>query len=147
MKKLASILLFVFVATLTTQAQKEKGPKGPKMTPEQQVILKVKKMTLDLDLSAQQQKEIEPLIRQEVQTRTAHLKNRKGDKKPTSEEIFTQKNNRLDAQIKMKDQMKKILTKEQFDKFENMSRRKKHKSMKKMKHRKDKKRRKGEEQD
>ena len=50
MKKLATIVFCSFLQQLLlAQAQKEKGPKGPQMTPEQQVILKVKKMTLALD--------------------------------------------------------------------------------------------------
>ncbi|WOC39312.1 hypothetical protein [Polaribacter sp. HL-MS24] len=147
MKKLATIVFFVFAATLTAQAQKEKGPKGPQMTTEQQVILKVKKMTLALDLTAQQQKEITPLIQQQIETKTAHLNARKGSKKPTSDEIFTMENTRLDAQIRMRDKMKEILTKEQFEKFKKMSKEKKHKRMKRRKHQKVTKERRREKRD
>nr|WP_321246929.1 hypothetical protein [uncultured Psychroserpens sp.] len=144
MKKLASILILVFAITFTTHAQKRKGKKGPKMTTEQQVTLKVKKMTLALDLTTQQQREISPLIAKQIEAKKAANEERremkKADKKPSSDEIFAMKNKRLDAQIMMKNKMKKILNKEQFKKFAKMAKAKKQMASKKMKHQKGEKR-------
>jgi len=75
------------------------------------------------------------------------LNARKGSKKPTSDEIFTMENTRLDAQIRMRDKMKEILTKEQFEKFKKMSKEKKHKRMKRRKHQKVTKERRREKRD
>ena len=64
MKKIISILVLVFAVTFTTQAQKkrgERGENGSKLTIEQHTTLAVKKMTLALDLSDKQQKQIKPL--------------------------------------------------------------------------------------
>jgi hypothetical protein len=137
MKKLASILILVFVVTFTTQAQKKKGRKGSKMTTEQQATLKVKHMTLALDLSAKQQREITPLISRQIEAKKtafeARKAMRKADSKPTTDEVFAMKNKRLDAQIKIKNSMKEILNKEQFEKFEKMSKKRMRKMGKKMK--------------
>ena len=65
MKKIISILVLVFAVTFTTQAQKKRGERGQKeskLTIEQHTTLAVKKMTLALDLSDKQQKQIKPLL-------------------------------------------------------------------------------------
>ena len=137
MKKLASILILIFAVTFTTQAQKKKGKKGLKMTTEQQVILKIKKMTLALDLNTKQQAEITPIISKQIEARKADFEAkkamRKADKKPTADEVFAMQNKRLDAQIMMKNNMKDILNKEQFEKFEKMQEGRKMKKKKAMK--------------
>ena len=143
MKKVTSILILVFAVSFTMQAQKKREKKGPKMSTEQQTILKVKKMILTLDLSAQQQREITPLISQQIEVQKNTFKARKTKKRPTGDEAFAMQNKRLDAQIMMKNKMKKILNKEQFEKFEKMAKRKRRKVVKKMKHLKGEKRREG----
>jgi hypothetical protein len=147
-KNLVSILFFVFAITFTAEAQKKKGRKSSKMTTEQKAILKVKKMTLALDLSTKQQKEITPLIIQQIEAKRAAFKERKAIKKSekelTSDELFTIQNNRLDAQIMMKNKMQKILTPSQFKKFKKMLKAKKRIARKKMKYQKSKKRKKKE---
>ena len=144
MKNLICILILVFATTFSTQAQKKRGRKGSKMTTTQQATLKVKKMTLALDLNATQQKKLSALISQQIEAKKAAFKARKAmkeaKKKPTSDEVFTMQNKRLDAQIAMKNKMQKILTPAQYKKFKKMARGKKRMIRKQMKHQKGKKR-------
>ena len=133
MKKTASILILVFVFAFTTQAQR-KG-QGPKFTTEQHAALVVKKMTLALDLSENQQNQIRPLIGAQAANKKAAMIKRKENRgtkeRPTSDEIFAMKSTQLDNQIAFKNEMKDILTKEQFEKFEKMRKKRKMKGMKK----------------
>lgn len=136
MKKITSILVLVFAFTLATQAQRTRKQQGPQLTTAQQVDLTVKKMTLDLDLTATQQREIKPLITSKIADRKATMEKRKANtddkKKLTSDEIYAIKSKQLDNQISLKN----ILSKEQFEKFEKMQKRKKMKGKKMMKSRK-----------
>ena len=126
MKNLATILAFVFAFTYTTQAQKQKkrSHKRPQLTIKQHTNLAIKKMTLDLDLSENQQNKIKPLIAAKMTERKAFMEKRKEArkerKKPTADEVYTLKSKMLDNQIAMRNSMKEILNKEQFEKFEKM---------------------------
>ena len=119
MKKM--ILASALVATTLTFAQDRKQGRE-KLTPEQQTELQVKKMTLDLDLDAKQQKEIKTILLEQAKKREAKMaemkaKREKGEK-PSADEKFEMKNKMLDNQIENKAQMKKILKPEQFAKWE-----------------------------
>ena len=119
MKKM--ILAIALVATTLTFAQDRKQGRE-KLTPEQQTELQVKKMTLDLDLDAKQQKEIKTILLEQAKKREAKMaemkaKREKGEK-PSADEKFEMKNKMLDNQIEMKAKMKKILKPEQFAKWE-----------------------------
>ena len=119
MKKM--ILAIALVATTLTFAQDRKA-RGEKLTPEQQTELQVKRMTLDLDLDAKQQKEIKTILLEQAKKREAKMaemkaKREKGEK-PSADEKFEMKNKMLDNQIENKAQMKKILKPEQFAKWE-----------------------------
>lgn len=119
MKKL--ILAIALVMTTLTFAQDRKQGRE-KLTPEQQTELHVKKMTLDLDLDAQQQKEVKTILLEQAKKREAKMaemkaKREKGEK-PSADERFEMKNEMLDNQIEMKAKMKKILKPEQYKKWE-----------------------------
>lgn len=119
MKKL--ILVTALVLSTLTFAQ-ERGRKGEKLTPEQQTELQVKKMTLELDLDAKQQKEVKAILLEQAQKRQAKMaemktKREKGEKL-SADEKFDMKNKMLDNQIEHKAQMKKILKPEQLQKWE-----------------------------
>ncbi|MGB5227612.1 hypothetical protein [Eudoraea sp.] len=94
------------------------------MTPEQIAILKTKKMTLALDLSTAQQKEIQKLNLENAKERKALMLERKVKKekaeesKPSADERFDFQNERLDRMIVQKGKMKQILSEEQFQKWE-----------------------------
>jgi protein CpxP len=135
MKKIASILILVFAFTLTTQAQR-KGERQ-KFTAEQHAALAVKKMTLILDLSEKQQNQIRPLIGAQAANKKAAIlkrkENRATEERRTSDEIFAIKSTKLDNQIAFKNEMKDILTKEQFEKFKKIRKERKIKRVKKEK--------------
>lgn len=115
MKKL--IVTIVLVISSLSFAQEKS-----KLSPEQQTELQVKKMTLDLDLDANQQKELRTILLENNKKREAKkmaLKEKmaKGQK-PTSDERFEMKSKMLDDKIEHKAQLKKILKPEQFQKWE-----------------------------
>jgi len=96
------------------------------MSPEQIAILKTKKMTLALDLSAAQQKEIQKLNLENAKERQALMLERKsvkeeeGRTRPGADERFEFQNEKLDRMIAQKGKIKQILSEEQFQKWERM---------------------------
>lgn len=129
MKKL--ILLVVLMAGITAIAQKperERGNRGDMkdMSPEQMATLQTKQMTLALDLTDDQQKQIQSLNLENAMARAEKMKEMKAKKesgeamKFTSEERYAMQTARLDQQIAQKEKMKKILNTEQYGKWEAM---------------------------
>lgn len=137
MRNLVTMLVLVFAFTFTTTAQKKRKDKRPKLSVEQHTDLAIKKMTLALDLSDKQQNQIKPLLKAQAEKRKAAMEKRKemrkNKTKPTAEEMYKMQAERLDDQIAMKERMKDILNKEQFEKFEKMARARKMKAKQKMK--------------
>ena len=123
MKNIASILVFIFVFTFTIQAQKKRGYKQ-QLTINQQTSLKVKQMTLALDLSDKQQQQVTPLLRAAIAFRQAAVgkrkEARKQKKRSTSDEVYVVKSQLLDKKISMKRNMKNILNATQFETFKKM---------------------------
>ncbi|MFP9098799.1 hypothetical protein ACLI09_07085 [Flavobacterium sp. RHBU_24] len=95
-----------------------------KLTPEQRTELKAKQLTLALGLDDKQQKEVKKLILERENSRqqliAQHKANKEDGKQLTADERFAAKSKMLDGQIAMQREMKKILTPEQFTKFEKM---------------------------
>ncbi|RAJ07970.1 DUF4890 domain-containing protein [Arenibacter echinorum] len=129
MKKL--VVLVVLMAGISAIAQKperERGHRGDMkdMSPEQIATLQTKQMTLALDLTDTQQKEIQSLNLENAVKRSEKMNEMKAKKesgeakKLTSEERFAMKTAMLDHQIAQKEEMKKILNKEQYEKWEKM---------------------------
>lgn len=118
------ILAIVITLGLTVNAQNKKE-RGEQLSPEQRVELRVKKLTLALDLTDKQQKEMKNLLlskESERQQAIEHLKP-ENNKKLTADERFAMKNKALDQKIAMKEEMKKILTKDQLAKLDKMNER------------------------
>ena len=95
------------------------------MSPEQVAILKTKKMTLALDLTTAQQKEIQELNLENAKERQALMLERKLEKeegrpRPSADERFEFQNEKLDRMIAQKGKIKQILSEEQFQKWERM---------------------------
>lgn len=90
-------------------------------TLEQRSELQVKKLTLELDLTESQQKEIKAFIADKNSKMEAHRTAMKAMKekgtKPTSDERFAMKSKMLDEQIAAKKRMQKILNEKQFEKW------------------------------
>ena len=125
MKKLVIIALLSLSMTGFAQEKKKQMNDGqPEFTAQQQNVLHLKKLTLELDLTAQQQKEISEIIANQQEKREATKaemkKNRAEKKKLTNEEKFVLKNRVLDEKIALKNQMKKVLTANQLEKWEKM---------------------------
>ncbi|WP_028887821.1 hypothetical protein [Tenacibaculum ovolyticum] len=146
MKKIIAVLILAVSFTAATQAQKGKRNKLEKLTAKQQTELAVKKMTLQLDLTASQQREIKPLLAEKITQRKIMHQKRKamkesGEKrmKLSADERFKKESKILDNKIAFKAEMKRVLNKQQYERFEKMSARKTHKAKKRMKNRKHKK--------
>lgn len=141
MKNLITVALITFMS-ITCFAQEKRqvqrraeGNPMEKFTPEQRDQLMLKKMTLELDLNASQQKEMSKIIAEQSAKREAYLKDRKAKTaKPTSDEIFEMKSKMLDEQIATKEKMKKILSPEQFKKWDELKQHH-HEGMRKQDHR------------
>ena len=125
MKKLSVIVILIASITFTAEAQHRPMKRKPNFTTEQKVALAVKKMTLSLDLTARQQKEVRPFLAAQIRKRETAIKQRiearKTRKKPSKDELFAMQNKRLDDQINFKNRMKIILDKKQFEKFEKIA--------------------------
>ena len=141
MKKLFVVALLFVGLTNFEQEKKgivERGERAEmeQLTPEQRNVLQLKKMTLDLNLTASQQKQLEPIIAEETNKREAkktEMKARKETKKTlTANEKFELKNKNLDEQIELKAKMRKILTDDQMKKWE-MKKEKRDVNMRKIK--------------
>ena len=100
MKKL--IVAALLVVGLTTYAQEKEGRRvgKEKLTSEQKVNLQVKKMTKDLDLNEKQTKDVRALVTKQVEKREDIKAQIQAEKEAVSVE------------------MKKILTAEQYAKWE-----------------------------
>lgn len=91
----------------------------PDFTPEQIATLRVKELTLMLDLNEKQQTQVEQL---ELEIAKDRIAKRDSDKKPgkelTDDERYELRTEKLDKQIAHKNSMRGILNKEQFEKWE-----------------------------
>jgi protein CpxP len=124
MKKL--IVAALLVVGMTTFAQEKEGriPGKEKLTSEQKVNLQVKKMTKYLGLNETQTKEIRVLVTKEVEKREAKIEEMKAQRKA--------------EQAAVSSDMKKILTPEQYAKWEKNREEKKESIKEKMAKRKSK---------
>ncbi|WP_179344102.1 hypothetical protein [Winogradskyella ursingii] len=107
--------------------RKDRMERMKDITPTEIADLKSKKLTLALDLSEAQQKEVYQLILTDAtehqKMRAERIANKTEDAKPTKEEMVKMRNQKLDQLIEMKRKMKSILNAEQYEKFEKMSHR------------------------
>lgn len=146
MRKL--ILIVIAVLTLPAIAQERKQDKKrvhkkeallKDITPEEAASLKVKQMTLHLDLTEAQQQKIKPLLLEEAKlkqqkrdARKATVKENQVKEKPSKDEHLAMINERLDRQIAMKQKMKTILNAEQYKKWEKTQAKKGKRKQKKL---------------
>lgn len=143
MKKTITILVLAIGFITISHAQKGKRGDFEKLTTEQQTELAVKKMTLKLDLTPAQQRQIKPLLAEKIVKRKTMRAKRKEMKdsgkkreKLSANERFEKQSKMLDRQIAFKADMKRILNEKQYERFEKMAGKRKHKAIKKMKKRK-----------
>lgn len=127
MKTLATILVMAIAITFTANAQgkmNKNNQNRPQLSVEQQTNLSLKKLNLMLDLTEKQQNELKPILLANATQRNAkreQMRNKRASgQKPSADEIYAMKSQQMDNQLAMKNNMKRILTKEQFEKFETM---------------------------
>ena len=118
MKKIITVVILMFAVSSTLFAQKNKKEE---LSVEQKTDLKLKKLALKLDLTQAQQRQIKPLLAEQISQHMAMKERRKAmkesDKKPSTDERYQMKNKMLDKQIVFKAEMKKILDEKQYEKF------------------------------
>lgn len=123
MKKLILLALLIVGTTITAQEKNKKEhqkDETEQFTPEQKNQLKVKKLTLELDLNETQQKEISTLLSEKEAKREAKKAAKEQNTKPTRDERFAMAMEKLDEQIAAKKQMEKILNPKQLEKWESI---------------------------
>lgn len=139
MKKLFFIALALVTLQVSAQNDKPEFRKGDRMqraerfkdfTPEEMAELQTKRMTLQLDLTEAQQKEIHKLQLENSKERKARMEARQTRKQDgtgpqlSKEERLAMENARLDKQIELKKKMKQILNDDQYTKWEMQMERK-----------------------
>ena len=135
MKKVIVAALLVIGITAFAQEKKVEKSEREKLTPEQKVDFQVKKLTTDLNLNEKQAKEVRNLVAKQVEKRE--------EKRTEIKEIKTQKREEIKANLQ-KDQaanneeMEKILTPEQFAKWEKIREERKERMKEKMAERREK---------
>ncbi len=121
MKKL--ILIALLVVGVTSFAQVEKlGKAGmEKLTPEQRQEKQLKRLTTELNLTAEQQAQVGKILAENGEKREAHKAKREEMKaqqvKRTEEQKAAFKKQREEEKAVMNEKMKKILSAEQFEKW------------------------------
>lgn len=134
---LAAVMMMMGVTVMAQHGERRHEP----LKPEQKAEVASKKMTLALNLNEKQQKDVQKLFLDKARKNEQARAQRKADsaagKKATADDRFAMMNRRLDERIAMKAEIKKVLTAEQFSKWETMNQKrnseitKRHKNFKK----------------
>jgi len=125
MAKIISLLALLICFSLTTNAQKKQLFKNKKrLTTEQLTTLKVKKITLELELTEVQQKKLTPVIAKQISERKIEA-DRMRESKDKVKNIdasnrYQMANKILDRKIMFQKEMRTILNEEQFKKFKGL---------------------------
>lgn len=134
MKK--GILIAMVAFTLQAVAQRPQNHNRPEMmqnsmsfindlSVNQIADLETKRMTYFLDLSKSQKNKVYKINLDIAKTRKANRKafhDRRGTGKPSPQELYDIMTKKLDKQIEIKEQFKKILSEKQFEKWSKMPR-------------------------
>jgi hypothetical protein len=126
MKKLPMILILLL--SIYGYSQEHRGEKDKQkkelrndrqaLTPEQIAELSSKKMTLALDLSEDQQKQVQKILLERAEQKKANDNAESLDNNIDKKDKFESKINRLDDKIALKRSMKSVLNDTQFEKWE-----------------------------
>jgi hypothetical protein len=132
-----AVVLFV---GLTTFAQEKKGERREKLTSEERVDLQIKRLTKELTLDEKQVKEVRILVAKEVEKREVkrtEMQAKKAEReklaRPSKEEMEARKAEMKKEQASMKAEMKKVLTADQYTKWEQKLEDRKEKMVEKVK--------------
>jgi len=129
MKKLFLALLLLVGISTWAQGKREKKQEGERLTKEEKVDFQVKRMTKDLDLTEKQAKEFRALATKQVEKRDAKRAQMQEERKAKMEALKAQMQ---EEQASHTAEMKKILTPEQFAKWEKLREERKEKVKEKM---------------
>ena len=133
------VFLAVLLAVgITAFAQENEGKKmdREKLSPEQKIDFQVKRMTKDLSLNEKQVADVKALVAKEVEKREAKRSEMKENKAQSRKDMRAQ----MEAdQAAMSANMKKILSPEQYAKWEKMRDERKEKIKEKMMERRERK--------
>lgn len=131
-KNIVTFAILICIAFTTNAQQHHKRQnkhEGPKFTIEQQATIGVKKLTLALDLNDSQQDKMYPLLMKTCSNKQKMMEQKKTNKgkkpKLSSDEIYAKIIDKLDTQIAFQKNVKKILTKDQFERWHKMQAHKK----------------------
>ncbi len=127
MKYLFSLLL-VGMSFITIAQNRDGNMRGNynmmgnnSFTPEQYAELQTKRLTLALELTSAQQKQVLEMNKKRAvelkKNRESILANRESGKTMSSDERFKMMNNRLDQTIAMQNSLKKILNNDQYEQW------------------------------
>ncbi|MEI6865590.1 hypothetical protein [Flavicella sp.] len=133
MKKNILTFAVLICIAFTTNAQqnhkKQNKNEKPEFTIEQQATLAVKKLTLTLVLNEKQQEKMHPLLVTSCSDKQNMMEQKKANKEErpqlTSDEIYAKMIDKLDKQISFQNNVKDILTEDQFKKWHKMQAHKK----------------------
>lgn len=124
MKKLLGLTAIVLLFSINISAQgKQRGGanRGSDLTIEQRVTLQTKRMALNLDLDAKQQKEVEQMLLKSANENDKvrdEFRQKRQSGELTADEKFAFENSRIERQAAHKAEMKRILNKDQYAKWE-----------------------------
>jgi hypothetical protein len=140
MVRIVSLLALFISFSLTTNAQKKELFKNKKrLTTKQLTTLKVKKMTLELELSEVQQKKLTPVITKLISERKIEADRMRESKNEVknidASNRYQMANKILDRKIMFQKEMRTILNEEQFKKFKRLEK-KRNQKMKNRRHQK-----------
>ncbi|WP_438961842.1 hypothetical protein [Nonlabens sp.] len=138
MKKI--IVLIALMAVTFAQAQEgRKGERRDRMkdvTPEEMATMQSKKLTLALDLSDQQEKEVYQILFKQAEKRKSNNLSKEEREKLTVDQKKAARIAIMDEKIAVKRNMKSILDKDQYVKWEKMMQKRANKRSKDRKRRK-----------
>ncbi|NMH26714.1 hypothetical protein [Flavobacterium silvaticum] len=121
---IATLILLVNMAAFAQPENRHHDKKHPELTLEQKKSLRLKKLTLDLDLSNSQQKDMALLIDEQMTSGKAMMDEmkakRESGQKPTADEIYAHKSQMLDQRIAINEKAKKILDKNQYETWKRL---------------------------
>lgn len=127
MKTIFTAMGLIFMMTLHAQPEVNKTATPKKMTAEQRAELQSKRLSLQLELNDAQQAQVQKVLvlqfQKADQKRAAHQQDRAEGNTPktlSADERFELQNQRLDEQMAMQEEMKKILSPEQLEKWKEI---------------------------
>lgn len=122
MKKII-VLIALMVMTVTQAQEGRQGQRGERMkdvSPQEMATVQSKKLTLALDLSDQQEKDVYQILFKQAEKRKANKLSREDREKLTDEQKKEARLKMLDEKIAVKRSMKKILNNDQYAEWEKM---------------------------